>query len=263
MGIEYYVPHFSLFGIPLISLLAAKSAGADGVEIHLVAKTMSEALRVAERAKALSLGVHWHQDWSLDEDGVKLIHNKVLHFLGQLPHPGYLLAEHIPPTDDPAVIYVERVGEIGPRNKSWWVQTACNFGAYPTALTFEKFLDVAEELKLGVVFDVQHVLEWLHGEVGIARLSRDPVVLGATLAFAWKKLRGRVREIHFTDMDPRLGNSAGRNLFPGEGTLPLTDFCAMVQKSGWSGVVVPEVRPSALLRHGVGGILEKTREYFS
>ncbi|MBI2889146.1 MAG: hypothetical protein HYY10_04485 [Candidatus Liptonbacteria bacterium] len=263
MGIEYYLPHFSLCGLPFpISLRAAKRAGADGVEIHLVAKSMLEALRVAMHARAMGLGVHWHQGWSLEEDYAKLFLNKALDFFWQLPRSGYLLDGHIPPTDDPAVIYVERVGEIGPTN-NWWVQTACNFEAHPdTALTFERFLKVAEELNLGIVFDVQHVLEWVLRK-DIADLPQNSTFLWTTLEYAWSRLHTRVREIHFTDTDPRKGSSAGRNVFPGEGILPLADFCAMVRESRWNGVVVPEVRLSALLRYGVGGVLEKTREYFS
>lgn len=264
MDIEYYLPHFSLCGLPFpISLRAAKRAGADGVEIHLVAKSMLEALHVAMHARAMGLGVHWHQGWSLEEDYAKLFLNKALDFFWQLPRPGYTLDGHIPPTTDPAIIYVERVGEIGPRNRNWWVQTACNFEAHPnTALTFEEFLGVAEELDLGVVFDVQHVLEWVLRKE-IVDFPRSSAVLWATLEYAWRNLRGRVREIHFTDTDPRRGSRAGRNLFPGDGILPLTDFCAMVLGSGWSGTVVPEVRPSAVLRHGIEGVLNITRRSFS
>lgn len=262
MGVKYFVPHLSVFGVPLISLRAAKRAGADGVEIHLVAKTMAQALRVAKHAKSLGLGVNWHQGWSREEDYAKLPHNKVLDILGQLPRSGYSLEGHIPPTDDPAVVYVERIGEIGP-NKHWWVQTACNF-AHPRALTFEKFLGFAEELDLGIVFDVQHVLEWIYRKQ-IADLPQNSAKLGAKLEYTWRKLHehGRVKEIHFTDTDPRLGNNAGRNLFFGKGILPLTDFCAMVRESGWSGVVVPEVRPSDVLWRGASGVLEETKNYFS
>ena len=63
----------------------------------------------------------------------------------------------------------------------------------------------------------------------------------------WSLFRPQVRELHFNDCDPAKGVGA-RNLFTGNGVMPLQEFADEVRKSEWHGAVTPEVSTFIMMR---------------
>lgn len=262
---QIFIPYCAFLGIPLFTTLrGAKDAGFHGVEIRLVSfRSKRDALLCRYRAVLLGLATHFHQGWSLEENPTHW-HNHVLNALGYLPHNGYALADHIPLTSDPVVIYADRIAEAR-YYSSYWLQTCSQFardGRY--ALSYIQFADAVRRHKLPVVFDTQHYLEYTLNVRGVEDLPQDRRKLFDLLAEGWQELGSFVKEIQLCDSDPRLGHTGGRNVFLGEGILPLRDFCQLVKESGWNGVVVPEVKPGHLLRpRRIGELRARVIELFS
>lgn len=77
-----------------------------------------------------------------------------------------------------------------------------------------------------------------------AALTMDTTHFGVSridLQDAWRQLHETVRHIHLSDE-----YNGREHLFPGEGTLPLGDFLAEVDRSAFGGIVVVELHPFAL-----------------
>ena len=260
-----FIPYCTLLGIPLFTTISgAKEARFHGVEIHLVSfRSYGAALLCRNRAGLLGLATHFHQGWSLRENPTHW-YNHVLNALGYLPRNGYALADHIPPTGGPVVVYADRLSETRGR-PNYWLQTCSQFGRDGRyALPYVRFLEAVRRHRLPVVFDTQHYLEYALNVRGVEDLPQDRRELFDLLAEGWRELGSFVKEIQLCDSDPRLGHTGGRNVFIGEGILPLRDFCRLVKESGWDGVVVPEVKPSHLLRpRRIGELRARVIELFS
>jgi hypothetical protein len=243
---KFLIPNISLFGVPIVCvMLWAKKAHYDGVEILLTPFTRRRIMVYRKFAKNFGLTVHYHQAWSLSENPT-LFFNHILSKVGYLPRSGYKLNEHIPASvDEPVVIYADRYQEVrGHRN--WSLQTCSVFEGRRYKLPYRKYVEIVKEENFPVVFDIQHVLEFMLDIIGVEGLLRQKESLLELLKIAWEELGPHVNEIHLNDCDPRLGHSGGRNIFLGEGVMPLGEFCAMVKNSGWNGTITTEVAFSHL-----------------
>jgi len=250
MNPKVYLPYMKLFGYSFISLARIKAAGFDGVEIHIAGYSNKERLlETIAKAHTLGLETRVHQAWSLEESPTFWF-NHLLNLFGQLPRTGYTLAEHLPADDVPAVVYANRWGEVVGHDK-WLLQTCEVFdkdGNFKTS--YKEFVRVVKTHDLGVVFDTQHVLEFMLNLHGVEGLPTDKEKLLELLIKAWDDLGPYVREIHLNDSNPRLGHHKGRNVFLGTGILPLKEFVRHVKQSGWNGIVTPEMSPLKLLKPG-------------
>lgn len=231
------------------SLKEIKSAGFDGIECHLIGRLRSQKrlTEVCKEAVNLGLGFHLHQGWSW-KTGQPGLYNSALRAMGALVPADMPLGDQIPDIGYPAVVYGNHLNnQLG--RSDFRYQTASEYSVPGYAAPFEKFAAAAVERSLPVVFDTQHILEWSLGVPGVEELPSMSQAIGDLVTSLWKQLYLQVVEIHLCDFDPKLGRSHGRNVFPGTGIFPLDEFCAMVRKSRWSGVVVPEVAMQHL--HGM------------
>jgi sugar phosphate isomerase/epimerase len=251
---KIHLPYITLFGVPILPLCRIQAAGFDGVEIHLI--NYRDTSRVSEtiaRATRLGLKVSVHQAWSLEESPTFWF-NHLLNFLGYLPHAGYTLAGHLPAGDLPTVVYASRWQEVT-NHPNWQLQT-CDIldEKQDFKISYNRFVRLVTLHKFAVVFDTQHVLEFMLNQHGVEDLPFDPKELLKLLTKAWDDLGSYVREIHLNDCNPGLGHHTGRNIRLGEGILPLKEFIQYVKQSGWDGIVTPEVSPFKLI---AGDELEK------
>lgn len=225
-----------------------KLAGFDGVECHLIGRLRSPK-RIAELRREvadLNLGIHFHQGWSW-ETGQPGFYNVVWRALGALVPVGASLDKQIPATSvdlRPVVIYGNLVKE--PCRANYRYQTASEHAGSGYAMPFREFVENVKERNLPVVFDTQHVLEWSQNVQGVEGLPMVWSAISDLETNLWLELQPFVIEIHLCDFNPRLGRSRGRNVFLGDGIFPLAEFCSLALKSGWNGVVVPEVAPQHL-----------------
>ncbi|RJQ37397.1 hypothetical protein C4552_00850 [Candidatus Parcubacteria bacterium] len=263
-------------GIPLLgSFVAIKSAGADGVEVHLAACRNTsrrvinrQVLEYLRRAEALGLQMHLHQAWTL-RDNPTHWHNWLLHYLRQLPREGMGLSDQLPypliSMGMPCVLYAEHYANPQALTAQHWFQTRSSFGLNGRyRVSYAAFAAFAQRLRLPVVFDTQHVLEWRAGVRGVEWLPDRPAHLLAELLAAWRELGPLVREIHLSDCVPGGDHTIDRNVFVGEGRLPLREFCGEIKRD-WEGVVVPEVGPRHLIpwSRQLPKLVKRTREYFA
>lgn len=222
------------------SLKEIKSAGFDGVECHLIGRLRSPQ-RVAElygEATDLNLGVNLHQGWTW-ETGQPNFYNIILRAIGALVPVGTSLDKQIPTDPNPAIIYGNLVSVPGRFNYRY--QTASEHVGSEYAMSFSEFTEIVKKRNLPIVFDTQHVLEWSQNVQGVEGLPTTSQVINNLVINLWLELHKYVLEIHLCDFNPQLGRSRGRNVFLGDGVFPFTEFCTLVRKSGWEGIVVPEV----------------------
>jgi len=220
------------------SLEEIRAYGFDGAECHLIGKLLSKSYidNLQKVAREFRLDIRFHQGWSW-KTGQPNIYNLILCFLGAL------VSEDIPLLDQvknvgtsPVVIYGNLVDQPGKINFLYQTARLAN-----STLSFREFVDVVKKRNLPVVFDTQHVLEWSQDVHGVEGLPNQKEKIRDLVLDLWQELRHQVTEIHLCDFDPKLGRSRGRNVFPGKGIFPLSDFCTAVRESGWNGIVVPEV----------------------
>jgi len=234
-----------------VSLKEIRAAGFDGVECHLIGglRYPKRALEVCEEARVLGLGVQFHQGWS-KETGQPNMYNVVLNAIGALVPNGMPLKEQIFPEirKYPVVLYGNSHNWVSESGWNCRYQTDSQYCGEGYSGQFETFQNAVLRSNgtMQVVFDTQHVLEWSQNAGGVEGLSRSPATVGWQLMEYWRILGPSVVEIHLNDFDPLLGRTKGRNVFPGSGICPLDEFCSMVRRSGWDGVVVPEVAPQYL-----------------
>lgn len=246
MRVPVLLPYIEFFGAPaFVSFETALACGFNGVEVHLQPRVIKKVPQYRALAAKLGLTLHFHQPWNVDDNPTYLF-MRVLQTFGQLPRSGYRFDDHFAGVTEPIVAYPDRAEECAGRDNCW-LQTCPTYrrDGLPR-VAFVEFLDIVRRDHLSVVFDTQHYLEYRLGLTGVEGLPTDRYRLGELLAEGWGLLGKHVREIHLVDFDPRRGHTRGRNVFPGEGVLPLHGFCEMVVASGWSGSVVPEVSPLAL-----------------
>lgn len=229
------------------SIKEIKRAGFDGIECHLIGglRSSKRVAQVRQEAGDLGLDVRFHLGWSW-ETGQRNLYNIVARPLGVLVPVGMSLSEQVRDVGtDSVVVYGNQYNE--PVRDNYVYQTASLFvDGKMYAGFYTNFLNAAQANRLPVVFDTQHVLEWLQDQWSVAGLSSDWSTLGKMLYEQWNNLCPLVKEIHVCDFDPRLGPTRGRNLFPGDGVLPLDQFFASVRSSGWDGILTPEVAPQHL-----------------
>jgi hypothetical protein len=273
----------SLFGLPMnVAMKMAKNAGFDGIEVLLNHWYMAQIPHYRNIAQDIGLNLHFHQAWSSEEDPTDWRFT-LMEAARYLPQSGYALEDNVPffITKEPVVIDAGRLLEIKSRPTSiseltrpipnnYWFQTdtVVNSEGY-RLIYFDEFAKLVQQNNLPVVFDTQHCLEWTLGR--FRRLqsiawkahieSIDLITLmKAQLKKCWEQLGPHTKEIHLNDFNPITGKG---NLFPGEGLVPLQYFCDLVKKSGWQGVVVPEVSPSPnLWRYNLKILRERTESYF-
>lgn len=230
------------------SLKEIKLAGFDGIECHLIGQLRSPQ-RVAEvcsEAADLNLGIHFHQGWSW-KTGQPNLYNFILRSIGSLVPTGTSLDNQIHTNTNlyPVVIYGNLVNK--PRRPNYRYQTDSEHVDQQYAMSFNEFLTIVKDQNPSIVFDTQHVLEWFQNVQGVEGLPTNSLTIRNLVTYLWQELRLYVAEIHLCDFNPQLGRSHGRNVFLGNGIFPLVEFCKMVCKSGWDGVVVPEVGPQHLI----------------
>lgn len=245
--VKLYVPYFEIHWMKLPnSLQVIKEAGFDGVEVFLIGKLLSPTRVEAVRKEAcnLGLGIRFHQGWSWKSGQRNHLNWLMLLTRGGLVRQGTSLREQVEAVGgDPVVIYGNLAREM--RERNYLYQTASlhvNGSRY--AGRFNDFLDAVKELRLPVVFDVQHVLEWRLNETSVAQLPKDRDTLWILIKGLWQQFLPYTKEIHLCDFNPSLGGSRGRNQYVGSGVFPTGRFTQLVQSTNWDGVVVLEVNPS-------------------
>src|SRR3989338_8051231 len=254
MKMRFGIASLSLFPLPLQTVFRkASRAGFDFVEVFLLGKWNTEKVsRAIGRAAILGLELHFHQVWTTESSQAKEKRvNQALTALGRLPRQGYNFDEWAPKNAIPLVAYADRIPELAGRSVVWFQSIAEQrmFDDPTPRLSFPDFLERIRRGRHDIVFDTMHYIEYLRGESGIERST----LIAATILDEWKKFwtefSTQVREIHWNDF------SRERNFWPGTGTAPLRDFAYTVQKSGWSGCVVPEVRPRLPIPYGAEDLL--------
>ena len=251
----------SLFPLPYQEILKiARSAGFDGVEFFLFGGVFGWTDRKVNdclaRARKLGLIVHFHQAWNMEETTEKSLVQEAMAQVGLLYNRQYALSEHIPASlqdsNVPIVVYAERYIEaIGQQNL--WLQTISlcreQNGRKEYRLSFAEFEGMFRQGRITsrIALDNQHILEWKSGKIGVQHISPTKDALLEELLPLVSLLRNSIAEIHFNDCDPRRGVGA-RNLFPGDGVMPLEELADEVKKSVWGEVVVPEVSTLIMMR---------------
>ena len=192
-------------------------------------------------------------------------------WLGYTPPNGYTLRNILTgvPANHRVVLYADRLDEDTGSTCVSAYQTRSTFHNGQEKMRYRDFLLKIRESPKPIVFDTQHVLEYKVGSLGVADLGRysRKELLGMLVA-AWHELDGEknVVEIHWNDCDPALGNTGGRNVWPGFGVLPLDDFANFLKREKWYGIVVPEIPPNILFPHSATilyGLLHTVKGYFS
>jgi hypothetical protein len=241
----------SLYPMPISRILhMAKNTGFDGVEIFLFGKwTRDKVSRVLDLAEKLNLTISFHQVWSTNESSSGITwRDRILTALGQLPGEGYNLDEIVPVNARPLVAYADCVIRHPETiREGYWVQSV------PTGVSYEKssytnFEQSFRMSKFPIVMDTQHLLEYISGRSGITNIiRRDSEGIHAVWEKFLNTYSGSIEEIHFNDLNPALGDTNGRNLFPGTGIAPLKAFAATLKSARWDGSIVPEVQPKFIL----------------
>lgn len=236
-------------------LSIAKKAGFDGVEFFLFGKwTYDRVSRVKELARQKGMIVHFHQVWSVSEssDDAAVRRSQVMHKLGLLPDDGYSIRDICPSTACPLVAYADRFGQITTKNGSEaWFQTLSTFRPdRQKKISWEDFSRSAESMKLPMVLDTMHFLEFYLDKRGVDGLPRDGNEILTYLKLYWMRFGQNTREIHFNDYISGIGDK-GRNVFPGSGSVQLRAFALVVRSSGWSGYITPEISPRTPFPHSL------------
>lgn len=244
MTTQIFFPTISLFGIPTkCAFDRIDKAGFDGVEVLVTSRNRLQADHFRGLARERGMGLHWHQPWSYTENTIHW-YNGLANRLGMLEPGGYKLSDVLPMNlVEPIVVYADRWDEARGLPLAWLQTCTVMNSAGKHSLPFARFLELVREYQSKIVFDTQHFLEWYFGCPGISGLPTDIKHLEAALLEGWSELGPYVAEIHCNDFDPRRGNSWGRNLILGHGIAPLESFAQVVHKSGWQGVVTPEISP--------------------
>ncbi len=248
------------------SLERIQEAGYDGVECHLIGNLLKskKIAQVEAEADALGLELRFHQGWSW-RTGQDIWQNWVLRFAGALV-PSHLSFEqqtrHV--NRYPVVMYGNVARTTLQKNYLFQSIAECRSRSEEGyASTITEFWEDVSKHNLPVVFDVQHILEWYFDVENVAKLPNDPKRLSESLCRLWHGFRPYVREIHLCDFNPALGPSNGRNLYIGEGILPIKEFAEEVRKSNWSGIVTPEVQPHFLTGKNLRAVGEIARKLFN
>ncbi len=246
-----FLSSFSVFPLQAASAIAlAKACRYDGVELFLHRRDRPQILNHLRDAQAMGLRCTMHQFWSYAESPTLL--NACLQALGYTEPEGYSLNGQVPPkTRVPTVIYAERIPESlqSRLGYDFRVQTCSLDANGASKLPYERFVQLVRKYNLPVCFDIQHALEYLSGKLGVEHLPDSPDELMSRLKRLWSDLGPYVKEIHLTDCHPRAGK---RNVFPGDGLLPLFNFFGMLRELRWHGDIVPEVSPVHLFPYRFG-----------
>ncbi len=246
--IEYYFSTLSLFPFKSVSVFEdIKLAGFHGVEILLPPRFSIDFMsKVQTEASKCNLGIRFHEVWSLENN--PCMFNRVACLLGTIPPKTEPLHMQIPnQATEIVTCYAWRNKEIIQSLRQKRLLQTCN--TYDHTIAYHDFLKIVREGNFGVVFDTQHLLEMWNGGLGVHNLrilSRSQ--LNGILQSLWDNLAPYVVEIHFNNFCISKSHALGRNCWPDQGILDLRSFAKMVVKSGWRGIVVPEVTPRYIHR---------------
>lgn len=249
---RFFVPYMQLplpgkLREPYGSLQAIKAAGWDGVEIHLIGSLRSLPALATAVGEATELGLEYrfHQGWSW-RTGQRNFANVLLKLLGALVPDDETLQEQTRNAmafGGPVVVYGNHLVGAPEGNLPGCIfQTASeHVDGHAYAMSYDEFVSrLPAAPKAGIAFDTQHYLEWVNNletVEGLPNMLRSP---GQFQQF-WNEFGHQVVELHWNDADPSRGRDRGRNVIPGRGGIPLHEMARIVRKSGWNGIVVPEV----------------------
>lgn len=246
---KFLLSQLSVFPSGLAKVLkSAKEIGFDGVELFLFLPTLRRWVKYVKMAVNQGLSIHFHEAFSAKEATTPSLFFDLLESFGFLPTAGTkVVGGRVPhlyeSTDARVVMYANHcLGHCDGRYGFQTISTLSNDGHFETS--YVEFLRQFRRFKMEVVIDTYHLLEWYYGKPDNLESVNQSDFLGV-LTGAFDQFRGYVSEIHLADWDPE----KGRNCLIGRGVLPLREFCSHVVKSGWNGVVVPEVNPKHLLFH--------------
>jgi len=248
------ISKISLFGLPMNSaMIMTKKAGFDGIEILINHWYRWRIPYYRILAQKFGLKIHFHQAWSPSEDPSDFTF-KILSLAGYLPKNGYKLKGHIPSIiTEPVVIQADRSDEsVGHSN--YWLQTDFVFDPNKkNEIRIREFTVRAIESKSKIVFDTHHYLEMRFHTRGVENIPIKKEILLSSLIRGWEYLNDilPIEEIHLNDF-----NSSERNVFTGDGVVPLKEFCKFVKESGWSGTIVPEISPKYLFPYSTAKLIE-------
>lgn len=244
------------FVLPLISLAPLPLFDLDGVlrKIHEAHFTGIEVLlgpkvdhaKIRTLAQTHGLSINWHEIWSLTDNPTHHV-NYLLAALGRIPWKTHPLNSQLPlALSEPVVCYGHRIEEVlGYRDtKLLWLQTCKVMSRH---LPYKEFVKLVQRYRLPIVFDTQHVLEWMCDANGVTELGRlhSSEELQRLLLKAWDDLSPYTEEIHVVNFKPQDGHTRGRNIFLNEGgVLKLREFGRVVKKSDWNGTITPEIAPA-------------------
>lgn len=243
MDTKVFLSQASVLPLPLwYAVRLAKKAGFDGVEIFNFQRFWRNS---PERCRALArknnLDIHFHQIWFREKNEHHL-HNRILDGIGCLPSFDSSLEGEFGGIHEPVVLYPYRWRETLEK-PNYWFQTHTHYRNGKPLISFEDFCKAVVDNNLSVVFDTQHVLEFMLGKMdGVKSLPTKQKEIMPLLEDAWQILGSYTKEIHLNDYCP-----PHHNVFPGHGVFPLVDFTGVVRQSEWSGTVIPEVDPKHLL----------------
>ncbi len=234
-------------------------AGYDGVEVTMLGHW--DSLRVYEWEKATksrNLILHFHQGWSRMEAhylifGVKEILSvlRMFRFVPGIRNRIPYLPPERPPLSyypinalraHPFVSYAERVAECRRNNHKVWFQTVATAGEWAGTFqsSYDQFVTDVTNYHLPVVFDTQHVLEFMEGRPGVEHLTHHTEkAMREKLFRAWKYLGKYTKEIHLNNFCAVTGE---RNVMPSSGQLNLRDFLQKTQPDR-NVFLVPELAP--------------------
>ena len=96
----------------------------------------------------------------------------------------------------------------------------------------EDLRDLAQEMDCGICFDVGYAYQ-----------------AGWDILEAWDLLADKTTIIHFYDVKAEIKGMFSKNLTPGTGVLPLTEFLVNLRESHWRGQITLELLPEPLANH--------------
>lgn len=267
---KLFVPFWFLgygrWGLPMMGRLDdIKQAGFAGVEILLSNNVCKRVPWFRQKAWLSGLDVRWHQCWKLRDDP-SMWFNHVLDGLHMLPRKGLPLAMQIPKeVTEPVVVYADEWLQAMIRSnfllQSIAVPTPqCRDEKYE--FPYSEFLQTLRFCPgLRVVFDTQHVLEYALQTYGVENIPIDPRIILDCYSEFWREFRDRVQEIHLCDTRPAWGHLKGRNIFPGDGVIPLREFLHdIVGPVRWDIPITPEVSPRRLRGRSFYGLRYKVEQ---
>ena len=243
--IDLFLSSISVWPYSLVGMLPTVKEHFQGIELLLQPRPDRRLELLRQVIEKAGLKVHFHEVWSL-ENNPQHFFNHVAAVMGKIPKKTSPLASQLPnPLFAPVVCYAWRCAEISVEDRAMlWLQT-CE--VYDHVIGYNGFLNVVRNGKYRVVFDTQHVLEFMLDSHGVDSLvSYTPEDLDQALLRAWDDLGEFTTEIHFNNFMPSRGYTGGRNCVPNDGVLNLRSFAQRVLQDKWSGVVVPEVAPATL-----------------